>query len=168
MQIAEVPVVADCPVGKHVGVHLYAHKSNIRHLSPDVKVLVAQALLVAGEFEYDLVKVAYDKTHVCLLRYPTFDTHAHPELKYSIKVLLPSKQYCVTDYTNSSNPPILHRKELLVAPDYPLYSTFFRLTAMEEKYGLLSRRDIGTSTRWKALLTTKNLIIKGHSLMERK
>lgn len=168
MQIAEAPVVADCPVGKHVGTHLYVHKSNICHLPKNVRLLVAQALLVAGEFEYDLVKVAHDGKHVCLLSYPTFDTHAHPELKYSIKVLFPSKQYCVTDYTKSTNPPILHRKDLLVPTDYPLYTVFSRLTKKEEKLGLLNRGDIGTRKQWKTLLTAKNLIIKGHSLTERK
>ena len=158
----------DRPVGKQVGVHLYAHKSNIRHLPENIRALVAKALLVAGEFEYDLIKVANDRAHVCLLRYPTFDTHAHPELKYSIKVLLPSRQYCMTDYSNSANPPILHRKDLLVPPEYPLHAVFSRLTGMEEKYGLLNRGDIGTSKQWKALLTAKNLTIKGHSLTEKK
>ena len=161
-------VALDSVVGKRVATHLYTHRSNIYRLPEESKILVAQALMVAGEFDFDLVKIAYDDTHVCLLSYPDFDTHPHPELKYSIKVLLPSGQYCMTDYSNSANPPILHRKETFVTPEYPLYAVFVNLTKAEERYGLFGRSDIGHRKQWKALLASKNLTIRGHSLSEKK
>lgn len=171
-QVAEELSVFECEnvvtVGKRVGTHLYVHKSGFRHLHVDDRILVARALMVAGEFEYDLVKIAHDGSHVCLLRYSDFDTNPHPALMYSIKVWLSNGQYCMTDFSNSDNPPILHRKETFVAPDYPNYAAFVRLTEVEEAHGLLSRHDIGNRKQWKALLASKNLTIKGHSLTEKK
>jgi hypothetical protein len=41
------------------------------------------------------------------------------------------------DYDTSENPPILHRKETFVTPDYPLYEKFAKLTHQEENWGLL-------------------------------
>jgi DNA phosphorothioation-associated putative methyltransferase len=133
----------------------------------EVQMLVAKALLVAGEFNYDVIKVAHDKSHVCLLSYPDFNTNPHPALKYSIKVVLSNGQYCMSDYTKSTNPPILHRKETLVAEEYHLYGAFKSLTEAEEEHGLLSRNNIGNRSQWDALLKSKNLMIRGHSLMKR-
>ena len=166
MEIAEAP---DCTVvGKRLPSHLYVHKSTVCHLPAEARMLVAKALLIAGEFEYDIIKVAHDESHVCLLCYPDFDLDPHPSLKYSIKVVLPSGQYCVSDYSKSDNPPILHRKDALVTEEYPLYVLFKSLTHAEEEYGLLSRNDIGNRKQWNALLESKNLSIKKHSLVKRK
>ena len=155
-------------VGKRLPSHLYVHKSAVCHLPADVRMLVAKALLMAGEFDYDIIKVAHDESHVCLLSYPDFDLDPHPTLKYSIKVVLSSGQYCVSDYSKSDNPPILHRKETLLSEEYPLYELFKSLTDAEEEAGLLSRNDIGNRKQWNALLESKKLSIKGHCLVKRK
>jgi DNA phosphorothioation-associated putative methyltransferase len=155
-------------VGKRLPSHLYVHKSAVCHLPADVRMLVARALLMAGEFDYDVIKVAHDESHVCLLSYPDFDLDPHPALKYSIKVVLSSGQYCISDYTKSENPPILHRKDTLVTEEYPLYVLFKSLTDAEEEQGLLSRSDIGNRNQWEALLKSKKLSIKEHSLVKRK
>ena len=164
--LAEEP--GDRVLGKHLLNHLYIHKNYVHMLPVETRITVAAALRVAGEFAFDLVKIAKDGSHVCLLSYPTFDTEAHPALKYSIKVLLPTGQFCVTDFSRSGSPPILHRKESMVTPEYPMYSAFVNLTLAEEKQGLLNRPDIGTRKKWKELLASKNLIIKGHVLSEKK
>jgi DNA phosphorothioation-associated putative methyltransferase len=163
---AELP---ECPVAETwLSTPLYAHKSNICHLPTDLRVLVARALLIAGEFDYDVVKVAPDRLHVCLLSCPDFDTNPHPALKYSVTVVLPSKQCCISDFTKTTNQPILHRKETLVSEDYPLYGMFKALSRSEEELGLLSRGDIGTRKQWETLLKAKKLHIKGHSLVRKK
>ena len=153
-------------VGKSLTSHTYIHKSNTRNLPDDKRMMLAMALIIAGEFDYDIAKIAHDGTHVCLLRYPTFNTDAHPALKYSIKVMLEQKQLCITDYSTHTNPPILHRKEALVGSNYPFYRKFRKLTKAEEGYGLLSRSDIGNRNQWAALLKSRNLMIRGHSLSE--
>ena len=98
------------------------------------------------------------------LRYPQFDDEAHPELVFSVRVYLPTASYTVRDYSDSENPPILHRKEAFVDPLYPKYSVFSDLTRQEEALGLLSRADIGHRTGWLALLSEKGLVLNDHVL----
>jgi DNA phosphorothioation-associated putative methyltransferase len=165
MPISSVKVVPNI-VGKVVHSHTYVHKSNVSKLPQGKRILLAKALMLVGEYEYDLVKFSNDETGLSILRYPNFDRDPHPTIAYSVKVILPSKHVCFTNYANSANPPILHRKETLVSPEYRHYAKFKALTEAEEAAGLLSRRDIGNKNQWAALLKTKNLTIKGHSLTE--
>lgn len=67
------------------------------------------------------------------------------------------------DYSSSVNPPILHRKETFVEETYPLFKKFSRLTAAEEKIGLLEDPiSIGTRKNWEQRLTEKKVKILGH------
>jgi DNA phosphorothioation-associated putative methyltransferase len=163
---SKIAKASNTSVGKQLLTHLYVHKNYVRKLEEDVRILVARALRVAGEFDYDLVKIARDRSHVCLLRYPDFNTAAHPALQYSVKVFLSNGQYCVTDYSTRENPPILHRKETFVGEDYAHYAAFRALTDEEDKHRLLCRPDIGNRKQWLALLASRNLKIKGHTLVQ--
>jgi DNA phosphorothioation-associated putative methyltransferase len=163
--VASVKVVPNL-VGKVVHSNTYVHKSNVCNLPAEKRILLATALMVVGEFEYDLVKFANDESTISLLRYPNFDRDPHPKLEYSIRVVFPSKHFCITHYSKSLNPPILHRKDTLVAPNYRLYAKFKALSVAEEAAGLLSRRDIGNRNQWLSLLKAKNLTLKGHTLAE--
>jgi hypothetical protein len=51
-----------------------------------------------------------------------------------------------------------------VAPVYPLYDKFRKLTAQEEKAELLSLNTIGTRNNWELLLAQKGYKIAGHTL----
>ena len=54
-----------------------------------------------------------------------------------------------TDYADRSNPPILHRKELLLPPDHPLVPEAANLTQRLERLGALCRAStIGTRSGW--------------------
>ena len=49
----------------------------------------------------------------------------------------------------AANPPVLHRKETFLTADHPLREKFARLTAQEEKHGLLDDTStIGTREGW--------------------
>jgi hypothetical protein len=77
----------------------------------------------------------------------------------------PHPQIDCYDYADSPNPPILHRKECFLLPDHDLYSKFARLTAQEEKHGLLDNPStIGTRHRWETRLRNRGFEIKGHRL----
>ena len=70
------------------------------------------------------------------------------------------------DYARDDNPPVLHRKEALVAPDYPLYKKFAKLTKQEEKLGLLrDRSSIRFHQGWLHCLAKHNLTIKKYKLL---
>jgi DNA phosphorothioation-associated putative methyltransferase len=102
---------------------------------------------------------------VSFLHYPTFDHEAHPALLRSVRVYLPRAIHGVREYDPSRNPPILHRKDCLVLPDYPKYQAFQQLTAREEALGLLNAPDIGHRLGWEALLSQRGLAIKDHEVM---
>jgi DNA phosphorothioation-associated putative methyltransferase len=73
------------------------------------------------------------------------------------------------DYSAAQNPPILHRKETFVTPDYPLYEKFARLTAQEEKWGLLEAAAlIGTRDGWERRLVERGVELRGHRLLRRR
>ena len=69
------------------------------------------------------------------------------------------------DYRRSENPPVLHRKELLVAADYRGRDRFARLTAQETAHGLFADlQSIGTRVGWSSALESHGLQVRGHRL----
>jgi len=60
----------------------------------------------------------------------------------------------------------LHRKEAFLLPEHELYAKFARLTAQEEKYGLLDDASgIGTREGWSRRLAERGFKVKGHRLI---
>jgi DNA phosphorothioation-associated putative methyltransferase len=93
----------------------------------------------------------------------------HPALLRSIRINLRTRQIDSTDYAQSANPPILHRKETFLSNDHPLHAKFARLTAQEEKNGLLDETSgIGTREGWLRKLTERGFSLKGHRLVRKR
>lgn len=160
-----VSAVRNASIGKFVGDALYAHCSVENQLPPICRLQICAARRIVGDVEYDIVKLSADGRHVSFLRYPGFDTVAHPSLFYSLSLYLPKVEYSYREFSDSENPPILHRKDALVDETYPHYQKFAALTLQEEKHGLLSRADIGHKQQWEQLLIERGLCIRGHRLM---
>lgn len=152
------------PVGKKLPDDLYVHRSAEGQLGALLRLLIFAARQVVGEIEYNVLKISTDGRKLSLLQYDDFDQTAHPDLHYSVRVYLPRATYSIRDYSGSSNPPILHRKETLVDALHPRYTVFSELTQEEEEQGLLSRPDIGTRQSWLSLLAERELAIEGHRL----
>jgi DNA phosphorothioation-associated putative methyltransferase len=151
-------------VGKHVGDALYVHTSALEEVPPVLRLAEFAARRIVGEVECDLVKFSEKGRAVSFLRYPTFDTEAHPGLQSSIRVYLPRSNYQIREY-GPANPFILHRKELLVGEDYPRRAEFAALSEAEDTADLLSATDIGTRRGWEAVLDRQGLHIVGHRLV---
>ena len=154
------------PVGKRLPSDFYLHRSAEEELPALLRVLLFVARQVVGEVDYNIAKISLDGRKVSFLKYKTFDEQAHPELSHSIRVYLPCASYTIRDYSASSNPPILHRKETFVDPLYDNYQVFADLTCREEELGLLARPEIGFRQQWLSLLAEQNLRIVGHSVVE--
>ena len=152
-------------VGKKLPDSLYVHKTAEAQLPPLLRLMILTARQIVGDVEYDLIKISMDGKKISFLRYPDFDNIAHPELAYSVRVYLPTASYGIKNFSNSENPPILHRKESFLDPLHPRYAEFAQLSAQEEGLGLLSRSDIGMRKGWEALLKENHLAIVGHSLI---
>jgi len=159
--------IAASGVGKKLPDALYVHPSAEEQLGTLTRLLIFAARQVVGDVEYDLVKVTGDGRRVSFLKYDDFDGSPHPELQYSVLVYLPKADYSIRGYTDSLNPPILHRKETFIDPLHPRYAEFADLTRQEEEHGLLSRPDIGTKVKWEELLTREGLQIEAHTLASR-
>ena len=155
------------PVGKILPDALYVHHSALPHLSPRLRVYEGCGRQLAGAVRgLTLVKLSRRQPRVSYLVYPDFDDAGHPALAEAFVADLSRLYLHHRDYRHSVNPPILHRKEFLVATDYPGRPRFSRLTMSEEKMGLLARSDqIGTLAGWQDMLAHHSVTVKGHQLV---
>ena len=155
-------------VGKLLPDDLYVHKSALDSLEPILRVYEGCGRAYLGEVEgANLVKIHRRSGKLSYLVYPDFETDPHPALLRSVRVNLRSRQIDCNDYTQSTNPPILHRKETFLGPDHALREKFARLTAQEERHGLLDDpRTIGTREGWARRLAEHGFALKGHRLVK--
>jgi DNA phosphorothioation-associated putative methyltransferase len=115
-----------------------------------------------------LIKLHRHSEEVSYLVDPDFETDPHPSLLRSVKLSLRTREIDCFDYAGSANPPILHRKETFLTPDHPLYARFARLTAQEERHGLLDdSATIGTRGGWEARLKAAGFALRGHRVARR-
>jgi DNA phosphorothioation-associated putative methyltransferase len=156
-------------VGKLLPNALYLHRGALEALDPLLRIYEGCARAYLGEVEgANLIKLHRHSGKVSYLVYPDFETDPHPALLRSIKLNLRTREIESTDYAQSPNPPVLHRKESFLLPDHPLRAKFERLTRQEERAGLLDETaTIGTLEGWQARLEKKGFTIRGHRLLRR-
>ena len=156
----------DAPIGKLTPEALYIHVDYLHTLPPILRVYDGAARQLTGNVDdATLVKLNRLKPQVSYLVYPTFDTEAHPALKYSIVGKLSEGRMKHRSFAGSTSPPILHRKETFIGPADHRSSKFSRLTRREEALGLLDRSDIGTRHAWISVLAEQDLRIEGHRIV---
>ncbi|MEG4317803.1 MULTISPECIES: DNA phosphorothioation-associated putative methyltransferase [unclassified Microcoleus] len=168
-----VAKIANCcrtsPVGKKLPTAFYVHVSAVSALNPVLVIYENCARRYLENIdEATLVKFYLNQPKISYLFYPDFDTDAHPALQNSIQINLETGEVKYFDYSNSENPPVLHRKETFVTPDYPNYEKFARLTRCEEGWGLLDNTSaIGTRDGWLKYLGYCGVEIHDHAVVER-
>ncbi len=115
--------------------------------------------------EANVIQIYYRQAKIVYLSFPDFDQVAHPILSSTMTVNLSNLQVQYRDYEGATNPKILHQKDLLVTPSYPLWQRFQRLTQQEKNRGLLDNLPpIIYLAGWLKTLKEHCVIIKGHSL----
>lgn len=155
--------------GKIVGQHRYFHTQLIPHLSHEDRGKIDAAIRIAqanpGE-HFNVVKLVADTAQVTLLDYSAFFDEAFPGLSRFWTVNLEHGTSRYRTYEDSTNPPILHRKELLLPPDHPNQGAYKELTLAAEQIGLFDDPvRIGFLRPWKALLSQKGYRVVGHQLV---
>ncbi|BAW97982.1 hypothetical protein NIES970_29450 (plasmid) [[Synechococcus] sp. NIES-970] len=153
--------------GKRLPTALYLHISTLDRLPAALQnyEAIARSLLPDQTFPIALIKFNTVEPKISYLDYPDFDQDPHPALRQSIQVNLELSSHQLRHY--GENPPILHRKETFVCPDYPLYEKFAVLTQAEEKLGLLAdSRNIGHRQQWEKRLQDFRVRIDDHQLIE--
>ena len=154
-------------VGKRTRDALYVHTSAVGELVPVLRVLdgCARALIGTAE-ETTLIKFRPDRPVLSYLAYPNFDKDPHPALQSAYVVDLQSLRLDFRDYSDYSNPPILHRKELFVAESHPHHARFARLTRAEARAGLYGDPSrIGTRAGWNETLEQHGVSVRGHKVV---
>ncbi len=118
---------------------LLVHVSTMTKLEALLRLYEGCASRTIGRLdEATIVKFNTKLPIISYLFDPDFDQEAHPVLHTSMQIDLRDLKVSYQDYTNEYNPPILHRKNALVTPDYPHYEKFAKLTRQEEDRGLLN------------------------------
>ena len=152
-------------LGKLTPEAFYVHVSALHSLPPLLRVYEGCARSLSGRVNNaTIIKMHRLKPQVSYLIYPKFDRDPHPALQASVIVRLGRLDVNYRSFIDSDNPPILHRKELFVAEDYPGYAKFKKLTTREERAGLLSRPGIGTKLDWQKTLESAGYLLRGHRL----
>ncbi len=154
-------------LGKQVLGDLYIHTDYIAHPSLDESVasLIGEcrSLLSAEDLEcINVIKINLEKKRVSFLQYLDFESDPFPTLNGSWVVDTNKKSVSYRSYASSLNPPILHRKELLVANDHPQRASWETITRAAEELGLFaSGSPIGFKENWTRLIAAKGFRIQG-------
>ncbi len=153
-------------IGKQLNHALAIHISALEKLPPLLRLYEGCASRNFYRLEEaNVIKFYYNKPKISYLVYEDFDRVAHPTLQATLEVDLQNLAVIYHDISDEHNPMILHRKDALVASDYPLYNKFARLTKREERLGLLDNlATIGRLHNWSRYLQEKHLKIQGHNL----
>ncbi|MGQ4649992.1 DNA phosphorothioation-associated putative methyltransferase [Lyngbya aestuarii] len=174
LSVGNLRLIANCckssDIGKLLPNALYVHVLTLEALNPLLRLYEGCASRTIGRLDgATLVKFHINQPKISYLFYPDFDTDPHPALHTSMQIDLRDLQVTYRDYETSPNPPVLHRKETFVTPDYPLYEKFTKLTRQEENWGLLENsQTIGTLKGWQKCLKEHCAEVQGHRVYWRK
>ena len=151
-------------IGKRVGDDLYLHASVLPSCLNDELLEVAKraAGSIDSDFLPNVLKLNLRTKKLSWLAYEKFDLDPFPRLLASWTFLIDSDDAAnFRSYWNSLNPPILHRKELLVSSNYPHRNNWADLTASAESLGLFDDTTaIGFLLNWQ-----KTIGAKGYQLI---
>lgn len=143
------------------------HRSAVDYLQTSAKDKLSVALQrVPEDFQWSVLKISgQDDQTFSFLDYQEFSAVAFPELRASLLVHLAEEGAKLRKYSNE-NPPILHRKELLLAPDHPLRDEFAKLTQSLESNGLFKNMaNKGTRRIWMETLAEAGLTVEGPNVV---
>jgi DNA phosphorothioation-associated putative methyltransferase len=152
-------------VGKRVADHVYGHVAVLGSWPEALRARVERAASLAhvtlGE-HVNVVKMHALGEQLSLLAYEDFDAAPFPTLNKSWRINLETGTVVFRDYADSRNPPILHRKELLLPPDDPRIPEYAALTQTAEALGLFDDPSrIGFREHWLAYIAMQGYTLQG-------
>jgi DNA phosphorothioation-associated putative methyltransferase len=161
-------------IGKRVVDDLYVHLSAVDHIKQDEwreaicssLGQISQSSALANSHP-NVAKLNLRTGRISLLEYGNFDEDPFPELLASWTFAsAAAADPTYRTYTHSLNPPILHRKELLVPPSHPGRAQWCELTAEAEALGLFDdTRAIGFRLNWQRLIQQRGYQLVGKALL---
>jgi len=158
-------------IGKQILDELYVHTNYLDEVQEDdaYRLLVQSALSAITRDDFKLCNVAkinINRNRLSFLQYINFDEDAFPILNVSWVFDTVKQLFTLRSYSSSLNPPILHRKELLVGHDHPMRSKWAEITQSAEELGLFSSGSpIGFKLNWQTLITSKGFRLDGDKFL---
>lgn len=135
--------------GKRIRGSTYLHRSALESLDARDQARVVSATRTTSA-AWNVVRVAQGE--VSLLHYGDFEQDPFPALRAST-IVHDDGRIVTRDYSQRANPPILHRKELLVHDDHPHRSAWSSATARLVQAGaFVDPHRIGTREAWRRRL----------------
>lgn len=154
-------------IGKRVFDDLYIHLSATEFIESDAHRSALQQALqripANGHIAPNVAKLNTKTGRLSLLAYSDFEIEPFPQLlaSWSFAAGLAAPPVFRT-YEQSLNPPILHRKELLVHPSFPGRDEWTQLSTTAEALGLFDETStIGFRQNWDRLIRSR-----GYCLIE--
>lgn len=151
--------------GKHVYPFSYYHEELVDTVpgAPEALLATRAHLQLANDLPFNVVKLDAEY-RISFLLYEPFDVH-FPALLAADSCDLARESVRRVDYAERTNPPVLHRKELLLPADHPLVPEATTLTRRLEQRGAFAHAStIGTRSGWRRRLTELGLGESGHPL----
>ena len=150
--------------GKHIGPFSYYHVAVVEQVADATKALSSIGKrFEVGPTQYNVIKLNA-VNRISFLLYEDFDV-SFPSLLAAVSCNLSGWSVRHTDYAKRRNPPILHRKELLLPVKHSLVGEAARLTErLEQRGAFVGTATIGTRLGWQRRLDELGLDANGHRL----
>jgi DNA phosphorothioation-associated putative methyltransferase len=146
-------------IGKKVLNNIYWHTSLTCEQSIEIKDKIVEAEILANvhsNIDYNVVKFDINGHALSFLWYQDFFDAPFPVLEKSYRIDLNTNRVERRSYELSLNPPILHRKELLLNDNHPRIAEYRELTSTAELLGLFDNPvAIGFKQSWESLIEKK-------------
>ena len=155
--------------GKRVGDHTYLHISALPEFPSQwrdfIGLTTSLARLTPGD-DFNVVKIHKSCDEVSLLDSADFFLDPFPTLSRSWRIHISRKTTVFRSYKESRNPPILHRKELLLTPGDIRAAEYAALTQAAESIGLFQDPNcIGFREHWYALIAQRGYQLQGNQFI---
>ena len=155
-------------IGKQIGTKQYVHKDQLADLPDHIRIGVESAgetLAHHGLTSFNVVRVNSELEEFAFLHYPALGQLPFPPLVSSWRINVPTSRLTYRDYSESLNPPILHRTELLLPEGDPVKGVCATLTQQCERLGLFDNPAvIGFQRQWFELIQQKGYELNGFEL----
>jgi DNA phosphorothioation-associated putative methyltransferase len=155
-------------IGKRLPDAIYLHRSAQQSIPPELRTILGDAeACLKTTADWNVLKLYTRKNQVSFLKYINFFEDAFPILETAISLDLESEKTTIRSYRESVNPPILHKKELLILRDHPQFNVFAEITLKAELMGLYATKSpIGFLRHWNTILAEKKITVIGNTIQE--
>ena len=152
--------------GKVVSGVRYAHESALPLLPKNERKLIEKLSHALGtEKIWNVVKLEIkNPKNMSFLAYEDFSKTEFPAILRSYKFIESKQTFKLMRY-NAQNPPILHRKELLLPPSHPELEKYAKLTEKLVALGAFQNMHRhGTKVRWQEWLQSLRIVVVNHNI----